>query len=83
MKTPEQDLETLSDNALMLKVKDGNLDTLGLLFERYKKPLFGFFYNSGQYKIVIDEWKKGDINGGGAEITMKTNNGDVYIRKKG
>lgn len=45
MKTPEQDLETLSDNALMLKVKDGNLDTLGLLFERYKKPLFGFFYN--------------------------------------
>lgn len=38
---------------------------------------------SGTFKIVIDEWKKGDINGGGAEITMKTNNGDVYIRKKG
>jgi len=44
MKTPVRDLETFSDNALMLKVKDGNLDTLGLLFERYKKPLFGFFY---------------------------------------
>src|SRR5688572_12679040 len=28
----------------MLKVKEGNLDQLGLLFERYKKPLFGFFY---------------------------------------
>lgn len=28
----------------MLKVKDGDLDKLGLLFERYKKPLFGFFY---------------------------------------
>lgn len=38
---------------------------------------------SGTFRIVIDEWKKGDINGGGAEITMKTNNGDVYIRKKG
>jgi len=38
---------------------------------------------SGTFKIVIDEWKKGDVNGGGAEITMKTNNGDVYIRKKG
>jgi Putative adhesin len=38
---------------------------------------------SGTYRIVIDDWKKGDINGGGAEITMKTNNGDVYIRKKG
>jgi DUF4097 and DUF4098 domain-containing protein YvlB len=35
------------------------------------------------FRIVIDEWKKGDVNGGGAEITMKTNNGDVYIRKKG
>ena len=29
----------------MLKVKDDDLDKLGLLFERYKKPLFGFFYN--------------------------------------
>ena len=28
----------------MLKVKDGDLDKLGLLFERYRKPLFGFFY---------------------------------------
>jgi RNA polymerase sigma factor (sigma-70 family) len=28
----------------MNKVKDGDLDKLGLLFERYKKPLFGFFY---------------------------------------
>ena len=29
----------------MIKVKDGDLDKLGLLFERYKKPLFGFFYS--------------------------------------
>ena len=29
----------------MLKVKDGDLDRLGLLFERYKRPLYGFFYN--------------------------------------
>ena len=44
MKTTTPDLESLADNALMLKVKEGNLDKLGLLFERYKKPLFGFFY---------------------------------------
>jgi RNA polymerase sigma-70 factor (ECF subfamily) len=44
LKTHASPLETLSDNALMLKVKDGDLDRLGLLFERYKKPLFGFFY---------------------------------------
>jgi len=29
----------------MLKVKGGDPDQLGLLFERYKKILFGFFYN--------------------------------------
>jgi RNA polymerase sigma factor (sigma-70 family) len=28
----------------MIKVKDGDLDKLGLLFERYKRPLFGFFH---------------------------------------
>lgn len=28
----------------MIKVKEGDLDRLGLLFERYKRPLFGFFY---------------------------------------
>ena len=37
-------MESLHDNALMAKVKDGDLDKLGLLFERYKKPLYGFFY---------------------------------------
>ncbi len=37
---------------------------------------------SGAFKIVIDEWKKGDVNGGGPEITMKNYNGDIYIRKK-
>lgn len=37
---------------------------------------------SGTYKMNIDEWKRGDINGGGPEITVKTNNGDIFIRKK-
>ncbi len=27
-----------------MKVKDGDLDKLGLLFERYNRPLFSFFY---------------------------------------
>ncbi len=38
-------MQSLTDNALMLKVKSGDLDKLGLLYERYKKRLFGFFYN--------------------------------------
>lgn len=44
LKTIASHLNSLGDNALMVKVKDGDLDKLGLLFERYKKPLFGFFY---------------------------------------
>lgn len=38
-------MDALTDNALMLKVRDGDLDKMSLLFERYKKPLFGFFYH--------------------------------------
>jgi hypothetical protein len=37
---------------------------------------------SGHYKVVIDEWKRGDINGGGPEFTMKNYNGDIILRKK-
>ncbi len=32
------------DNELMLAVKAGQADKLGVLFERYSKALFGFFY---------------------------------------
>lgn len=38
-------MQHLTDNALMLKVKAGDLDKLGLLYERHKKRLFGFYYN--------------------------------------
>ncbi|MBL0741257.1 DUF4097 family beta strand repeat-containing protein [Chryseolinea lacunae] len=37
---------------------------------------------SGVYKIVIDEWKRGDVNGGGPEVTIKNYNGDIFLRKK-
>lgn len=37
---------------------------------------------SGVYKVVIDEWVKAEVNGGGPEITMKNYNGDIIIRKK-
>jgi len=37
-------LDVLSDNTLMLKVKDGDLEKLGLLFERYQRILFTFYY---------------------------------------
>jgi hypothetical protein len=37
---------------------------------------------SGVYKVTIDDWKRGDVNGGGPEITLKNYNGDILIRKK-
>ncbi len=35
----------------------------------------------GMYKIVKEDWTTGKINGGGAEIMMKTMNGDIYFSK--
>ena len=37
-------MDTIRDNALMLKVKSGDLDKMGLLFERYHRVLFSFLY---------------------------------------
>jgi RNA polymerase sigma factor (sigma-70 family) len=38
-------LDILSDNAIMLKVKNGDLDRMGLLFERHHRQLLGFLYH--------------------------------------
>ena len=49
------DLDPVSDTALMLKVKAGDIDKLGLLYERYSKMLFGFFWRmSGNVEISED-----------------------------
>lgn len=48
-------MNALTDNALMLKVKNGDLDKLGLLFERYHRPLFGFlFHTTGNRELSED-----------------------------
>jgi RNA polymerase sigma-70 factor (ECF subfamily) len=38
-------LNTLSDNAIMLRVKAGDLDRMGLLFERHHRSLYGFLFH--------------------------------------
>ncbi|UOQ65077.1 DUF4097 family beta strand repeat-containing protein [Hymenobacter volaticus] len=35
----------------------------------------------GMSRVTIDDWTYGKINGGGAEIMMKTLHGNIYIRK--
>lgn len=36
----------------------------------------------GQYKVSINSWVFGDINGGGPEYTFKNMHGDIIIREK-
>ena len=39
----------------MIKVRDGDPDKLGLLFERYKRPLYGFFYGMNRNQEVSED----------------------------
>lgn len=39
----------------MLKVKAGDLDKMGLLYERHKKRLFGFFYNMNRNASLSED----------------------------
>lgn len=36
---------------------------------------------SGVYKVKVDNWVRGKINGGGPEITIQSYNGNIFIRK--
>lgn len=38
--------------------------------------------DKGEYKVSINAWVFGDINGGGPEYTFKNMNGDIIIRKE-
>jgi len=43
-------LDPISDTAIMLKVKAGDIDKLGLLYERHHRMLFAFFWRmSGRH----------------------------------
>ncbi len=36
---------------------------------------------SSTYKVYLDDWVRGDINGGGPEVMIKNYNGNIYLRK--
>jgi RNA polymerase sigma factor (sigma-70 family) len=48
-------LEALSDNYLMNKVRDGDPEKLGLLYERYKRPLLSFFVGMLRDKELCED----------------------------
>lgn len=39
----------------MMKVKEGDLDKMSLLFERYKRPLYGFFYGLNKRQELSED----------------------------
>ncbi len=52
-------VDSTSDNALMLKVKNGDLDKLGLLFERYNRRLYHFFYRMTHRREISEDLVQG------------------------
>jgi RNA polymerase sigma factor (sigma-70 family) len=48
-------LEGLYDNNLMLSVKAGELDKMGLLFERYHKSIYSFMYHSTHQAALSED----------------------------
>jgi len=46
------------------------------------KPKVSKTEDSGTYKVTIEDWIYGKINGGGPEFTFKNFNGDIYLRVK-
>lgn len=45
----------MSDNALMIRVKRGEIEHLGSLFERYHRRLFAFFYRLTNRRDVSED----------------------------
>ena len=51
----ERRLDLNSDIDLMLRVQKGEIDILGILFERYKQQLFGFFLRTTGNKAASED----------------------------
>jgi len=47
-----------------------------------RKPKVENNSRSGTYRVKIEQWVYGKINGGGSEIMMKSFNGDIIVREK-
>jgi DUF4097 and DUF4098 domain-containing protein YvlB len=67
---------------LKMKTKQGEIYTGFDGTVQKANPITKSDSKSGANKIVIDDWTKMDVSGGGPEITMKSYNGDIYVRKK-
>lgn len=68
--------------SLKMKTEQGEIYTGFDISLTKSGPVMKTDNQSGVRTVRVDDWKKGDINGGGSEITLKNYNGDIYVRKK-
>ncbi|MCH8568772.1 MAG: RNA polymerase sigma factor [Balneolales bacterium] len=52
-------MDSPSDKALMLRVKHGDLDMLGILFDRHHRRLYSFFYRLTQQADLSEDLVQG------------------------
>jgi RNA polymerase sigma factor (sigma-70 family) len=45
----------MTDNAIMLKVRSGDLDKMALLFQRHHRPLFGFLFHMTRHREASED----------------------------
>ncbi len=65
-----------------MKSKQGDIyEGFGMVITQDKASAQTDRSKSGVYKVKVDTWVKGDINGGGAEVTIQSYNGNIYLRK--
>ncbi len=80
------DLEITFPNAtkadLKLKSEMGDIFTDFEMEVAKQKAVVDKNTSGGSYKVKIEQWVNGSINGGGPEMLFKTFNGDIIIRKK-
>ncbi len=76
---------TLPDNVksdFKMKTTQGEIYSAFDMSLKQVKPESSKDNKSGVYKVKINEWVRGSVNGGGAVITISTRNGDILLRKK-
>lgn len=77
------DLSLPSDLKASLKMKT----VRGEIFSGFdlsiskSEPIAKTEKKSGAYKVYLDDWVKGDVNGGGAPFMIQNYNGDIFLRK--
>lgn len=80
------DVEITFPNSLKADVKAKS--DMGEIFTDFdmqvivNKPEVNKNSSSGTYKVKLEQWVRGKINGGGPEMLFKTFNGDILIKSK-